>query len=162
METLSETPVSHCSVPDTKNGSQFGIAFFFFFLSYVPSYSCFEISLNRLADVLWGIWWKSRMQWQSQTQQNSVYKLHMISKLSASSCWGFLQIILFWLPHPSAGKVWVIGLQLVLHCNPSFRSTIVKRYLCFWKTNKKTLFLNFFFFFSDTWKLIAPAACMQP
>lgn len=132
---------------------------FFFFLSYVPSYSCFEISLNRLADVLWGIWWKSRMQWQSQTQQNSVYKLHMISKLSASSCWGFLQIILFWLPHPSAGKVWVIGLQLVLHCNPSFRSTIVKRYLCFWKTNKKTLFLNFFFFslILGNWLLLLPA-----
>lgn len=87
------------------------------------------------------------MQWQSQTQQNSVYKLHMISKLSASSCWGFLQVILFWRSHPSAGKIGVIGLQLALHCNPSFRSTIVKRYLCFWKTNKqKNTFFKLFFF----------------
>lgn len=48
---------------------------------------------------------KSKMQWQDPAQQNSLYQLHMISKLWASSCQGFLQIIPFWLSHPSAGKV---------------------------------------------------------
>ena len=76
---------------------------------------------------------KSRMQWQNPAQQNSVYKLHMISKLWASSCWGFLQFIPFWLSHPSAGKVWVSSPQLVLCCNPCLRSTIIKSYLAFGK-----------------------------
>lgn len=76
---------------------------------------------------------KSKMQWQNPAQQNAVYKLHMISKLWASSCWGFLQIIPFWLSHPSAGKVWVTSSQLVLRCNPCFRSTIIKSYLSFGK-----------------------------
>lgn len=55
----------------------------------------------------------------------------MISKLWASSCWGFLQIIPFWLSHPSAGRVWLTSSQLVLRCNPCSRSTIIKSYLPF-------------------------------
>lgn len=53
---LSETPVSHFRMPGVKNEPQFGIAFNFP-PSCGPLQSCFEISLNRLADVLRGIWW---------------------------------------------------------------------------------------------------------
>lgn len=97
---------------------------------------------------------KSKMQWQNPAQQNSVYKLHMISKLWASSCWGFLQIIPFWLCHASAGKVWVTSSQLVLRCSPCFRSTIIKSYLSF---GKKLFFIPLLL---GNWLLLlVPPAC---